>query len=96
MSFKPYTVRFVPTELVEDLLFAYRMTAVGHPVGQGCPKGVDPFGRYGRILRAVHSFETSHPGVRGAYKDLDGLIGQECGRILPPSNEEDDPKVQRA
>lgn len=77
----PYKVRFVPAELVEDLLWQYRMTAVGHTVGPGCPEGVNPFSRYGRILRAVHAFEQRHPGVRGAYKDLDGLIGPECGNI---------------
>lgn len=76
-----YRVRFVPPGLVEELLFCYRRTAVGYAVGLGCPAGVSPFSRYGRLLRAVHAFEQRNPGVRGAYKDLDGLLGPECGRI---------------
>lgn len=75
-----YTPRFVPQGLLEGLLHCYRMTAVGHVVNAGTFEG-DPFTRINRIRRAVAAFEKLHPEVRGAYKDLDGLIGQECGRV---------------
>jgi len=52
------------------------MTAVGHSVDHSpLPEGVDPFSRYGRLLRATARFESRHPGVKGAYKDLDTILG---------------------
>lgn len=75
-------VRFVPQDAIEDLLHCWRMTAVGHTIPPGSlPASVDPFSRYGRMLRAVALFEQMRPGIHGAYKDLDALLGIEPGRI---------------
>jgi hypothetical protein len=69
-----YVPRFVPPALVPALLHCWRLTSVGHAVTYE-PPGAAPFSRYGRLLRAVRLFEAQHPGVPGAYKDLDGLLG---------------------
>lgn len=81
MIMEPYRPRFVPAHLIEDLLFCWRMTAVGHTVGPGAPSGVDPFSRYGRMLRAVVLFTSRNGDVPGAYKDLDGLLGVGPGQL---------------
>ena len=53
-----YKIRFIPQHLVEDLLFCWKLTAVGHSVAPNVvPSGVSEFGRYGRMLRAVALFE---------------------------------------
>lgn len=72
-----YQPRFTPPELVPALLAAWRMTSVGWPVRTSAPAGVDPFSRYGRLMRAAALFATHKPGQTeaGAYKDLDGLVG---------------------
>lgn len=80
-----YVPRFVPASLVGALQHEWRMTAVGWSVRHPVPAEIDAHGRHGRMLRAARAFVLAYPGVTtelGAYKDLDGLLGEHCGRVL--------------
>lgn len=80
-----YAPRFVPTTLVPALLQEWRMTAVGWPVRHAPHPEISPQSRHGRMLRASKAFVLAYPGVTtdlGAYKDLDGLLGEHAGRVL--------------
>jgi hypothetical protein len=78
------TPRFVTQEQLSLLLDAWRLTAVGYPVADdgAVAPSVDPFCRYGRLMRAIKIAErqVGYP-LRGAYKDLDDALGEHCGRI---------------
>jgi len=80
-----YLPRFVPAALVPALLDEWRRTAVGWSVRHAPAAGISPHSRHGRMLRAAAALVQAHPGATtdlGAYKDLDGLLGEHCGRVL--------------
>ena len=76
--------RFIPEEYLDEMFFCYRLTSVGHNNidYDVLPEGVNPYSRYGRILRATALFKQRNPEITvSAYKDLDTLIGVHCGNI---------------
>ena len=81
--------RFVTKDEADLLLQCYRCTAVGYTIQDRLDRHINPFSRYGRILRAIRMAERKlgRP-IRGAYKDMTAsLIGLTCALNEPTFKE---------